>query len=193
MWKNFIWRRKWQPTPVLLPGKSQGWRSLVGCIPWGLEKSDMTERLHFTFHFHALEKKMATHSSVRAWRTPGMGEPSGLPSMGSHRVRHDWSDLAAAAKKQSLPIQRQMMRNTLSNVVRESEIAQSCPTLCDPMDCSLLCSSVCGILQERILEWVAISFSRRSTLVNSKNRKHFKHHFWSQCGKIWCQLQAKNH
>ena len=59
----------------------------------------------------------------------------------------------------------------------ESEVTQSCPTLCDPMDCSLLCSSVRGILQERILEWVAISFSRRSTLVNSKNRKHFKHHF----------------
>ena len=50
----------------------------------------------FTFHFHALEKVMATHSSVLAWRIPGMGEPGGLPSMGSHRVRHDWSDLAAA-------------------------------------------------------------------------------------------------
>ena len=43
----------------------------------------------FTFHFHALEKKMATHSSVLAWRTPGTGEPGGLPSMGSHRVGHD--------------------------------------------------------------------------------------------------------
>ena len=43
----------------------------------------------FTFHFHALEKKMATHSSVLAWRIPGMGEPGGLPSMGSHRVGHD--------------------------------------------------------------------------------------------------------
>ena len=43
----------------------------------------------FTFHFHALEKEMATHSSVLAWRIPGAGEPSGLPSMGSHRVRHD--------------------------------------------------------------------------------------------------------
>ena len=50
----------------------------------------------FTFHFHALEKKMATHSSVLAWRIPGTGEPDGLPSMGSHRVGHDWSDLAAA-------------------------------------------------------------------------------------------------
>ena len=50
----------------------------------------------FTFHFHALEKEMATHSSVLAWRIPGTGEPGGLPSMGSHRVRHNWSDLAAA-------------------------------------------------------------------------------------------------
>ena len=51
----------------------------------------------FTFHFHALEKEMATHSSVLAQRIPGMGEPGGLLSMGSHRVGHDWSDLAAAA------------------------------------------------------------------------------------------------
>ena len=53
----------------------------------------------FTFHFHALEKEMATHSNVLAWRIPGTGEPGGLPSMGSHRVGHDWSDLAAAAVK----------------------------------------------------------------------------------------------
>ena len=51
----------------------------------------------FTFHFHALEKEMATHSSVLAWRIPRTGEPGGLPSVGLHRVRHDWSDLAAAA------------------------------------------------------------------------------------------------
>ena len=51
----------------------------------------------FTFHFHALEKEMAPHSSVLAWRIPGTEEPGGLPSMGSHRVGHNWSDLAAAA------------------------------------------------------------------------------------------------
>ena len=51
----------------------------------------------FTFHFHALEKEMATHSSVLAWRIPGTGEPCGLPSMGLHRVGHDGSDLAVAA------------------------------------------------------------------------------------------------
>ena len=50
----------------------------------------------FTFHFYVLEKEMATHSSVLVWRIPGTGEPGGLPSMGSHRVGHDWNDLAAA-------------------------------------------------------------------------------------------------
>ena len=80
-------RRQWHPTPVLLPGKSHGWGSLVGCSSWGRKESDTTEGLPFPFH--ALEKEMATHSSVLAWRIPGTGEPGGLPSMGSHRVGHD--------------------------------------------------------------------------------------------------------
>ena len=87
------WRRQWHPTPVLLPGKSHGRRSLVGCSPWGLEESDMTERLPFHFSLHALEKEIATHSSVFAWRIPGTAEHGGLLSMGLHRVGHDWSDL----------------------------------------------------------------------------------------------------
>ena len=66
----------------------------------------------FTFHFHALEKEMTTHSSILAWRIPGTGDPSGLPSMGSHRVGHDWSDLAAAAASfQSLYIFIQCRQN----------------------------------------------------------------------------------
>ena len=82
-----LWRRQWHPTPVHSPGKSHGLRSLVDCSPWGCTESD--SNFTFTFHFHALEKEMAPHSSVLAWRIPGMGEPDGLPSMGSHRVRHD--------------------------------------------------------------------------------------------------------
>ena len=69
------------------------WAAVHGVTRSQTRLSDFT----FTFHFHALEKEMATHSSVLAWRIPGMGEPGGLPSMGSHRVGHDWSDLAAAA------------------------------------------------------------------------------------------------
>ena len=61
------------------------WAAVYGVIRSWTRLSDFT----FTFHFHALEKEMATHSSVLAWRLPGMGEPRGLPSMGSHRVGHD--------------------------------------------------------------------------------------------------------
>ena len=82
---------------VLLPGKSHGWKSLVGCSHWAAKSRAWLSNFTFTFHFHALEKAITTHSSVLAWRVPGMGKPGGLPSMGSHRVGHDWSDLAAAA------------------------------------------------------------------------------------------------
>ena len=136
-------RRKWQPTPLFLPGKLNRQRSLAGYSPWSCQESDIDEQLNkdskehvgraqvpcgegngtplqcsclenlmgggpwwaavhgvarswtqlsdftFTFHFPALEKEMATHSVVLAWRIPGTEEPGGLPSMGSHRVGHD--------------------------------------------------------------------------------------------------------
>ena len=82
-------RRQWHPTLVLLPRKSHGWKSLVGCSPWGCQSRTRLNDFTFTFLFHALEKEMATHSSVLTWRIPGMAEPGGLPSMGSHRVGHD--------------------------------------------------------------------------------------------------------
>ena len=71
------------------------WAAVHGVTKSQTRLSDFT----FTFHFPALEKEMAAHSSVLAWRMPGTGEPGGLPSMGSHRVGHDWCDLAADKKK----------------------------------------------------------------------------------------------
>ena len=68
------------------------WAAVHGVTKTQTQLSDFT----FTFHFHALKKEMATYSSVLACRIPGMGEPGGLPSMGLHRVGHDWSDLAAS-------------------------------------------------------------------------------------------------
>ena len=76
-----------------IPGVGDGQGGLACCSSWGCKELDTTERLHF----HALEKEMATHSSLLALRIPGTVEPGGLPSVGSHRVGHDWSDLAAAA------------------------------------------------------------------------------------------------
>jgi len=72
------------------------WAAVHGVAKSRIRLNDFT----FTFLFHALEKEMATHSCILAWRIPGTGEPGGLPSMGSHRVRHNWTDLAAAAAKQ---------------------------------------------------------------------------------------------
>ena len=92
------------PTPVLLPGKSHGWRSLIGCIHGVAKTGTRLSHFTFTFHFHALEKEMATHSTVLAWRIPGMGEPGGLLFIGSHRVGHNWSDLAAAAAAATLKV-----------------------------------------------------------------------------------------
>ena len=68
------------------PRDGRAWWAAVCGVTQSLTRlSDFT----FTFHFHALEKEMATHSSVLAWRIPGTGEPGGLPSLGSHRVGHD--------------------------------------------------------------------------------------------------------
>ena len=82
-------RRQWHPTPVLrLENPMEGeawWAAVHGVAKSRLRWSDFTS----TFHFHALEKEMATHSSVPAWRIPGTGEPGGMPSMGSHRIGHD--------------------------------------------------------------------------------------------------------
>ena len=65
-------------------------------VHWVAKSWTQLSDFTFTFHFHSLEKEMATHSSVLAWRIPGTAEPGGLPSMGSHRVGHDCSDLAVA-------------------------------------------------------------------------------------------------
>ena len=123
---------------------------------------------------------MATHSSVLAWRIPGMAEPGGLPSMGSHRVGHDWSDLAAAAAAVK-PYRKvnETKSNFLTLIVLKkfyvynkidwkvqyfpvpclhiwmcvhAKSLQSCLNLCNLMDCSLSRSFVHSILQARILE-----------------------------------------
>ena len=83
------------------------WAAVHGVAKSWTWLSDFT----FTFHFPALEKEMATHSSVLAWRIPGTGEPGGLPSLGSHRVRHDWSDIAAAASFKKSFLKVDLKRN----------------------------------------------------------------------------------
>ena len=161
----FYWRRQWHPTPALLPGK----------IPWteepGRLQSMGSRRVR---HDWATSLSLFTFMHWRGkWQpTPvflpgdiqGLAEPGGLPAMRSHRVGHDWSDLtAAAAATYSIPL-----IHTVSSKLGFPFwcvgvlVTQSCLTLCGPMDCSPQGSSVHGILQARILEWVAIPFLRGS-------------------------------
>ena len=84
------------------------WATVHGAAESQTQLSDFT----FIFHFHALEKEMATHSNVLAWRIPGTEEPGGLPSMGSHRVGPDWRDLAAAAERLTLLLSNDILEKT---------------------------------------------------------------------------------
>ena len=98
LWRAIGWGRKGNGTPLQYSclenpmDRGAWWAAVHGVAKSRARLNDFP----FTFHFHALEKEMATHSSLLAWRIPGTGEPGGLPSMESHRVGHDWSNLAAA-------------------------------------------------------------------------------------------------
>ena len=88
--ESSLWKeREWKNENTI--NKKSYWLCVLGyvCSTW-------------SFHFHALEKEIATHSSVLAWRVPGTGEPGGLPSTGSHGVGCDWSDLAVAVRHNGL-------------------------------------------------------------------------------------------
>ena len=148
------WRRQWHPTPVLLPGKSHGWRSLVGCSPWGREESDTTERL--PFHFSLF--------TFLHWRRKWQPTPVFLPGESQRR-----GSLVAAVYGVTQSRTRQKWLSSSSSMIVLLLVGQSCLTLCNPMDCSPPGSSARGILQARTwnspgnLEWVAMLFSRGSS------------------------------
>ena len=114
-WRSFLYSSSVQFFCVFF-GEGNGTPLMYSCLENAMDRGAWWAAVHgvakswtwlsnftFTFHFHALEKEMATHSSVLAWRIPGTGEPGGLPSMGSCRVGHDWSDLAVAVVCVFLP------------------------------------------------------------------------------------------
>ena len=127
-------------------------------IPWTeepgrLQSKKQLSEFTFTFHFHALEKEMATHSSVLAWRIPGTGEPGGLPSMGSHRVGHDWSDLAAAAAG----TMQDILENKLTNV---------------PLGKTCQCSTILSYKETSLwLVWIILKWIDLSTCPHQYNIK----------------------
>jgi len=95
-WLNFR-RRQWHPTPVVLPGKSHGRRSLVGCSPWGRDESDTTERLHFHFSLSCIGEGNGNSLQCSCLENPRDRGAWWAAVYAVDRVGHDWSDLAVAA------------------------------------------------------------------------------------------------
>ena len=93
LYVEYIRRRQWHLIPVLLPGKSHGRRSLVDCNPCGCYESDMAEWLHFHFSLSCTGEGNGNPLQYSCLENPRAGEPGRLPSTGSHRVRHNWSNL----------------------------------------------------------------------------------------------------
>ena len=159
------WRRQWHHTPVLFPGKSRGWRSLVGCSPWGLEKSDTTEWLHF--HFSCIGEGNGNPLQSSCLENPRDGGGWWAAVYGVAQSRTRLKRLSSSRQEHRSPWDSPGKNTGVGchfllqwmKVKSEREVAQSCPTLGDPMDCSLWSSSVHGIFQARILEWGAIAFS----------------------------------
>ena len=92
-----FWRRQWHPTPVLLPGKSHGWRSLVGCSPWGREELDTTEWLHFHFSLSCIAEGNGNPRQCSCLENPRDSGAWWAAVYGVAQSQTDWSDLAAAA------------------------------------------------------------------------------------------------
>ena len=118
--KGQLWRRQWQPTPVLLPGKSHGRRSLVGCSPWGCEESDMTEQLHFHFSLSCIGEGNSNPLQCSCLENPRDG---GAWWAGVYEVAQSWTRLKRLSSSSS-------SKGQLSQF---SLVAQSFLTLCDPM------------------------------------------------------------
>jgi len=171
-----IQRRGWHPTPVVLPGKSHGWRSLVGCSPWGHEESDTTERLHFHFSLWCIGERngnplqcscLENPRDWGAWWTAVYGVAQSwtrlkwLSSSSSSSICQNYLNMCSI---NSTPVT--LMPHSLGvAAAAAAKSLQSCPTLCNPVDGNPPGFPVPGILQARTLEWVAISFSNLGVAV----------------------------
>ena len=167
-----IQRRQWHPTPLLLPGKSHGWRSLVGCSPWGRKESDTTERHHFHFSLSCTGEGNGNPLQYSCLENP---RDRGAWWAAIYEVTQSWTQLKQLSSSSSnhhinsspshirpspaLQIPQIMLYFFPHAAAAAAKSLQSCLTLCDPIDGLLPGSSVPGILQARTLEWVAITFS----------------------------------
>ena len=176
--RKIPWRRKWQPTPVFLPGEPHGWRRLVVYSLWCRKESDSTERLHFHYYLHKCGRIAVRFNTLVKKHKNFLGSkiyfpaihpnicpsihPSNHPPIHSHIpfyvTLHPSSHYKAGTWGQ---------QGWSEECLTYSKLATGCEcsvvfNFCDPMDYNPPGSSIHGTSQVRILEWVAISFSRGS-------------------------------
>ena len=154
---RYAGRRQWHPTPVLLPGKSHGRRSLEGCSPWGHWGLDTTEWLHFHFSLSHTGGGNGNPLQCSCLENPRDGGAWWAAIYGVAQSRTRLKRLSSSSSSYVMAPNRLI----LEFMCLHAKLFQSCLTLYDPMDDSLPGSSVSGILQERMLEWVAVPSSRR--------------------------------
>ena len=169
-------RRQWHPTPELLPGKSHGRRSLVGCSPWGRWGSDMTAQLHFHFSLSRTGEGNGNPLQCSCLESPRDGGAwwAAVYGVAQSQTGLKWRSSSSSS---SSMVQRNLLKTILENNIKIIHIyvcvyvcvcAQSRLTPCDPKDCSPQGSSVHENFQVRILEQVAISFSRGSSRLRDR-------------------------
>ena len=199
MYSQSLWRRQWDPTPVLLPGKSQGWRSLVGCSPWGREESDTTERLHFHFSLSCIGEGNGNPLQCSCLENLRDGATWWAAVYGVAQSR-TWLKRLSSSSRSKVCIHHHHLTLRFINLCK-TFVPTSCHSpwlqnlasgnhsstfylyMCvcalshlshvqlfaNLMDCRLPASSVQGILQ-RILEWVSMLSSRGSS--QPRDRTH---------------------
>ena len=141
-----MWRRQWHPTPVLLPGKPHGWRSLIGCSPWGLEESDTTERLHFHFSLSCIGE--------------GNGNPLQWSCLGNPRDGRAWwaAIYGVAQSRTRLKRLSSSRSSTKHGEGNGNPLQYSC--LENPRDGGTWWAAVYGVAQSRTrLKWLSSSSS----------------------------------
>ena len=158
-------RRQWHPTPVLLPGKSHGRRSLEGCSTWGRWGSGTTEQLHFHFSLSCIREGNSNPLQCSCLENPRGG---GAWWAAVYGVAQSWTQLKWLSSICILIVYMYQFQSPSSSHSTPFfppvwACAQSCPILCSSMDCSPPGSSVLGIFLARMLQWVTISSSRGSS------------------------------
>ena len=119
----FRWRRQWHPTPVLLPGKSHGWRSLVGCSPWGRKESDTTERLHFHFSLACTREGNSNPLQYSCLENPkdGVAWWASIYGVAQSRTRLKWLSSSSSSSSRQIPLNMGVPHHHFKNVYRHGE------------------------------------------------------------------------